>query len=407
MRWNRLALDALAVAFLSLAVPASAQPVDEGPDPATIRVRLGPLWMNPTIALPNLGIDTNVFNEPPSASPKTDFTVTVVPKADLWLRMGRTWLAGTIAEEVVWYQQYETERSTNHLLGVAWKAPLNRLVTSVGASWLSTRARPGFEIDARVRRQEPAVTASAEVRGFAKTFFGARAARRDVSYEDYVYGGTNLQEELDRTVTDAAITIRHELTPLTSVILSAGRSEQRFESSSRRSESDDYTVTFNFDPAALVKGAAKIGYTNYKPESVDLPGYQGTIAEVNLTYELLNSTRFIVIINRSIDYSYDNDQPYYVLTGTGGSIAQRIAGPVDVVARAGNQKLRYQERLGEGHPEPERTDRVRTYGAGVGVRLGSGDLRLGFNIDREQRTSVLPEHEYVGLKYGTSLTFGL
>jgi hypothetical protein len=80
---------------------------------------------------------------------------------------------------------------------------------------------------------------------------------------------------------------------------------------------------------------------------------------------------------------------------------------VDVVARAGNQKLRYQERLGEGHPEPERTDRVRTYGAGVGVRLGSGDLRLGFNIDREQRTSVLPEHEYVGLKYGTSLTFGL
>jgi hypothetical protein len=114
-----------------------------------------------------------------------------------------------------------------------------------------------------------------------------------------------------------------------------------------------------------------------------------------------------VIINRSIDFSYDNDQPYYVLTGTGGSIAQRIAGPVDVVARAGNQKLRYQERIGDGYHESERTDRVRSYGAGVGVRLGDGDLRLGFNIDRERRTSVLPDQEYEGLKYGTSLTYGL
>jgi hypothetical protein len=102
---NRLALHALAVAFLLLAVPASAQPLDEGPDPATIRVRFGPLWMNPSIALPNLGVDTNVFNEPPSASPRTDFTMTAVLKVDLWLRMAKTWLSGTIAEDVVWYQQ--------------------------------------------------------------------------------------------------------------------------------------------------------------------------------------------------------------------------------------------------------------------------------------------------------------
>ena len=407
MRSNGLALGALIGAFLLLAAPASAQTVDEGPDPATIRVRFGPLWMNPSIALPNLGVDTNVFNEPPSASPKTDFTMTVVPKADLWLRMGRTWLSGTIAEDVVWYQQYETERSTNHLLAVVWKAPLNRLATSVGASWLSTSARPGFEIDARVRRREPAVTASVEVRGFPKTFFGARAAGRDVSYEKYVYLGTNLQEELDRTVTDGAITIRHELTPLTSVTLSAGRSRQRFKSSSRRSESDDYTLSFDFDAAALLKGVAKVGYTDYKPESADLPGYRGSIAEINLTYDLLNSTRFLVIVNRSIDFSYDNDQPYYVLTGTGGSIAQRIAGPVDVVARASDQRLRYQNRLDDGPADPERTDRVRSFGTGVGVRIGGGDLRLGFNIDRERRTSVLPEHEYEGLKYGTSLTYGL
>jgi hypothetical protein len=87
-----------------LGVPASAQTLDEGPDPESARVRFGPLWINPSIALPNLGIDTNVFNEPSSASPKTDFTMTVTPKADLWLRMGRTWLSGA-SNQRLRYQQ--------------------------------------------------------------------------------------------------------------------------------------------------------------------------------------------------------------------------------------------------------------------------------------------------------------
>src|SRR5207247_429710 len=41
----------------------SAQTSDGGPDPTRVRVRFGPLWMNPTVALTNLGIDQNVFNE--------------------------------------------------------------------------------------------------------------------------------------------------------------------------------------------------------------------------------------------------------------------------------------------------------------------------------------------------------
>jgi hypothetical protein len=395
------------VLLLSLAAPAAGQRTDDGgPDPATVRVRMGPLWMNPSISLPNVGVDTNVFNEPPSATPKKDFTMTVAPKADMWLRMGRTWLSGMIAEDVVWYQKYESERSTNHLLGIGWKAPLNRVTFDIGASWLSTRTRPGYEIDVRVRRREPALSSSLEVQAFGKTYFGARANWRDVSYEDQEYQGTNLKEELDRTVTNAAITIRHELTPLTSITLSAGRSEQRFETDdSRRSTSDDYTVAFTFDPDALLKGVAKIGYTNYKPESADLPGYRGSTAEVNLTYDLLNATRFVAIVNRAIEFSYDNDQPYYVLTGTGGSISQRIGGPVDVLARASHQRLHYQNRVGS-QPEADRTDHVRSYGAGAGVRLGE-ELRLGFYVDRERRTSILSDHEYEGLKFGTSLTYGL
>ena len=82
MSTNRPLPGALATVLLTLAVPAAGQPTgDGGPDPATVRVRMGPLWMNPSISLPNMGIDTNVFNEPPSAMPAKDFTMTVAPKA--------------------------------------------------------------------------------------------------------------------------------------------------------------------------------------------------------------------------------------------------------------------------------------------------------------------------------------
>src|SRR5439155_8123157 len=117
---------------------------------------------------------------------------------------------------------------------------------------------------------------------------------------------------------------------LTSVTFSAGRSEQRFETSlSRNSTSNDYAVQLTFDPAALLKGTASVGYTDFKPQSADLPEYKGTTASVNLTYSPLGATRLSGSIARNVDFSYDVTQPYYVVTGGSFSIAQQIFGPVD------------------------------------------------------------------------------
>jgi len=387
---------------------AYAQNGDGGPDPNSVRVRIGPLWMNPSISVPNVGIDTNVFNDPPNVTPKRDFTVTAAPKTELWLRLGRTWLSGVISEDIVWYQKYTSERSANSSYILGWKAPLNRLVLSTNATWLRTRARPGFEIDARTQRKEPTYTASVEVRGLAKTFIGVRGSWAKVTFDDAaVFKERNLKEELDRTERSAALTLRHDLTPLTSLTLSAGRAEQRFRfSTSRDSTSDDYSVSLNFDPRALLRGSARVGFTDYKPQSADLPGFRGTTFAVDLAYTLLGSTRFAGNLRRDVNSSYDTSQPYYLLTGASGSIAQQIFGPVDVVGRVSAQRLEYRTRIGASAAAPDRTDRVRAHGGGFGVRLGE-DLRLGFNIDKERRMSVLPDREYSGLKYGTSLTYGL
>ena len=100
--------------------------------------------------------------------------------------------------------------------------------------------------------------------------------------EDAEFNGANLQEQLDRTTNVAAVTVRHAVTPLTSLIFSAGRSEERFTTASTRdSTSDDYSVAVEFDPAALLKGSARVGYTAYRTDAADLEDFNGMMSAVS------------------------------------------------------------------------------------------------------------------------------
>ena len=88
-----------ALALVVSSVPAMAQGFLEVPDTDSARVRIGPLFVKPTVALTNLGVDTNVFNDAASESPQSDFTFSLTPQAELYLHMGRTWLIGLVKEE--------------------------------------------------------------------------------------------------------------------------------------------------------------------------------------------------------------------------------------------------------------------------------------------------------------------
>src|SRR5580765_2923161 len=100
----------MTAALTCTALRAFAQNSDPG---ATAKMHLGRLALTPTIGLTNIGVDTNVFNEPEDASPKSDFTLTVQPKVDLWMHFGRSLASGTVIEDLVYYNTYSTERSVN------------------------------------------------------------------------------------------------------------------------------------------------------------------------------------------------------------------------------------------------------------------------------------------------------
>jgi hypothetical protein len=401
------------VAILGLAStlvsrPAFAQSTGtDGPDPATMSVRLGPFLLNPRIELANLGVDSNVFNEADAQNPKKDFTVTITPSTDLWLPMGPSWLQLTIREDLVWYQRYASERSANTNYAMRWRVPLSRLVIVFSPTYRRTRDRPGFEIDARSLRTEYGGQLSVEVRAFSKTYLGLNGSFTKVDYDkDAVFLGSNLNFELNRTMKSAAVSVRRELTPLTSISLEAGQEQDRFEFSPLRdSNSTAISLRIALDPQALIKGSAMIGYRNFHPLVSGLPDFVGVTASGALSYTLLGMTKFGLQFKRDVSYSYDINEPYYVESGVTGSIAQQVFGPLDVVGRAGASTLAYRDRAGGVVIVSNRVDHIRSYGVGVGYHMGR-DVRIGFNVDQQRRESDLSDRRYDGLRYGTSVTYG-
>ena len=388
--------------------PVWAQaPADGGPDPATVRVRLGPLWMSPTMSVSNLGVDRNVFNDPPGKQPKEDLTATLTPRTDLWLHVGGTWVTAAINEEIVWYQKYASERTASNKYSVGWKLPLTWLIVNTNVVYGNVRDRPGFEIDARASRKELAYNGSVEGQIMSKTFFGVRGERRNIDFNQAaVFLDVNLHDELNRATTSGGLLLRHQITTLTSITFNATRSEDKFEFSPLRdSVSTMFGTTVTFDPFAIIHGSATFGFRDFEPRSSGLPSFKGSTMAIDLSFSVYGTTRFGVHGVRDIEYSYDVNQPYYLLTGFDGSIAQQIFGPFDTVLRLGEQRLAYRDRAGAAIEASNRTDAVHSKGLGVGYHVGK-ELRLAFNVDSIHRTSVVESRPYEGLKYGGALTYG-
>src|SRR5712671_3801329 len=133
-----------------------------------MRVHIGPLMMNPTISLSNIGIDHNVFNDPPDRLPKQDFTVTVTPLTDFWLRLGSTWINANVNASISWFKTYASERTANTLYKLGWIVPGTIVSFKVDGTYVHARERPGFEIDTRAERQETSFNGALDFHALSK-----------------------------------------------------------------------------------------------------------------------------------------------------------------------------------------------------------------------------------------------
>ena len=372
---------------------------------STARVHWGPLRVNPTFALTNIGVDGNVFNAADANHPQSDFTATLTPGADAWFRAGRSVVAVSAREDLVYYREFATERSINGYYSVTATVPVNRLSWKIGGDYLSARDRPGFEIDARSLHTEGGVHGGAEARMFGKTFVAATVRRATIKFDqDAVFMGASLQQELSREVTTADVAVRHQLTPVTGVIVDVSRENDRFLYNSER-DSASTRIMGRVRFATRLHGDASLGYRSFEPRDSSVPVFRGLTANADVSFATVGSTRLGVQVVRDVDYSYDIQQPYYIQTGATASFTRGLFGPLSGSARIGWQQLAYRGRIALMAAVPDRTDLVSLLGGSISYRVAGG-TRVFFNVDKQQRNSDIAGHSYGGLRYGTSVMYG-
>jgi hypothetical protein len=409
-------LSRISVHVLALAVPVAAaaqQPswssaIDDVRE--TARMHVGPVYATPGLQLKELGIDGNVFNA--DGDPRSDFTATVVPKADVWLPIARrALLQATAASDVVWYAQYEAERSLDPHLALRGELYLHRLMLFGESTYLNTRQRPNHEIDLRSRHLEDGLTAGA---GLALTpKFSVEIAGRQLRtrYDAAAaFDGTSLQRMLNRQTRGLQVTVRHHLTPLTSIDVRFDDVRDRFTFSPDR-DSDSYRVMPGvvFKRRALVNGSAHVGYRKFTPsEGAALQEFSGLVARLGLSYTLLGATTFGVTYGRDVTYSYEELQPFFVDNAVGASIRRAIGRRFDALVSADRHAYEYSDALTADRPiaGPSRVDVTWNYAGSIGYRLG-GDGRVAFGASYWQRESTTkPFRGYDNLRIGTSVSVG-
>jgi len=401
---------ALACLLLAVANRGAAQtpetPVSTQEEGAAdrARFRLGPLRFTPSVALTNLGINNNVFNEPDD--PKNDTTAAFGPAVDLWLKMGPARLSGRTSGQYLYFKQYDSQRSWSTTDEGRVELPLGRVTPFAIGSYSNTRQRLGYEIDSYAHRRTETVGVGTDLELGGKTKITLAGTRDHLMFDDEAFLGVDLATVLNRTSETEQLRLRYKLTPLTTFVVTGSAVQDRFELDPNR-DANSYKVLsgFEFKPFALIAGTASVGYRWFNPLKSVMPEYRGVVASVDAKYAVA-ATQVNVKVSRDLTYSFEITEPYYALTDVNLTLTQRINPVWDLVGRGGWQSLDY-ARFASALSPGGRVDQVRQYGGGIGFRLGRA-IRLGFDTTYYRRRSpTTAGRDYEGLQSGVSITYGI
>jgi len=382
---------------------AAAQPAAPPEDAATLK--FGSLSIRPTIVIDNLGRDNNVFNDP--VNPKSDFTMTIDPAAEVVFHPGRFKLTYQQGVKYVYYQTYESERGANNRASIRADFDLGILRPYATVSGLDTKDRPNHEIDVRARHKERTYYGGTTVKLFTRTTAGIEVKQGRVRYDETAeFRGENLAEALDHTSDYIIGNVGIELTPLTRFRLDYEHQQDRFElEPNRNSTSFRIMPTFLFSPLGLINGTVAVGYRRFTPDDSTAPVFKGFVTNASAGFTLYEHHRFDLRAERDIDYSYEGDAPYFLGTTLSAEWTYAVTSRVDVKTSAARNNMSYRTRAGIALSQPD--DTYFAYSVGSGYRIRPR-LRVGLTgqwARRDSDRSVVRTYDnnriYASLTWGT------
>lgn len=367
------------------AVVAAQGPLTEGfgdADPTTFAFRVGPLFATPGLTVREVGVDTNVFDEP--VDPKRDFTATVSPDLRLFMRLGVLRFTAQSAADFTYYREFAEERAINRQLRLRTDFILGRLRPWLSGAFVQTRDRPNAELDRRAQRRglEYGGGVGFDLSPQSRVFVSA--ARTETKFrEDEAFQGVDLPAAFNRTGETSSGGLEISLTPFTTLTLRGGVERDVFaESPLRDADSRTASAQLEFSPDAIIRGRLRLGYRRFTPVNPVLAPYQGVTGLVGLGYSVFGTARFDIDATRDVEYSFDESEGYFVQSGLAVTYTQRVVGAWDVQGRGGRHWLDYKASA----VSPGRGDRVDTYAAGVGYNLQDRS-RIGLSYEYTDRNS--------------------
>ena len=373
----------------------------------TAGARLGPAYLNPSISLEDMGVDTNVFRDDPGQE-QSDFTYTVAPDVDLFVPLGKGLVELDSAFEFVYFSQLETERSVNADLRLRGELALHPVTLFAETSYLNTRERLGFEIDARARRVENALEAGVivAVLPLLDVQASARASRRE--FDDATFEGSSLAARLNRNSETAIVALSYSASPLTTILVSTELERTRFPLGPEK-DFDSFRIVpgVRFEPLALIAGQAEVGYRRFGSRDPVAPDFRGLVADVDLTYSAPSATRLRFTASRDLEDSFELTEPFYIRDSYRVDVRQRIASSAEVGVGTSRHALRYQEigAVPASDLTGGRVDTIQSTSALVGFRLPDGtrtEVRVAFI---ERRSLERPSRNYRSWQIGVSVTY--
>lgn len=376
---------------VTLAWPASgaAQPVGSGPLTAMLAdtapesgvIDLGPMRVAPGLTIREAGHDDNVFDE--AENPKDDWVFAGKPDISVFTRLRFVQLAGYAGSDMQYYHQYESERAIGHDFRGRADILLSRFFPFVAGGTYRHRMRPNGEVDVRADVHENEFSGGLGYDLSANAKIYATAIETTTEMRDAFQSGVNLQESLSRKGTQYAGGFRTDLTPLLTFTLSGGVQQDKFlYEPSRNGESRSVTATFGFDAAAVISGAASIGYQDYEAVDPAVEPFRGVVGSGFITYPFLEIGRFNFGYNRATQYSFDIAEAYFLENTIRLIYTHRLFGEVDMQGQAVRSYFDYGNRAGS----PARRDSLETYNGNVGYNLRNR-TRISANYEYARRRS--------------------
>jgi hypothetical protein len=384
---------------LSAQESTQADPIESMP------FRFGPLGLSPTLQVTNFGIDSNVFND--SVDPQRDFTMTVTPRIQARLRSGRMLLSSSLATGLAYYQDFADERSVDYSADGRADFDLGRFRPYAAAARVDTRERLNAELDLRAPRVQTDVIAGARILATPKTGFVVDVRQSSLRFDEAsVFDGVPLSRTLNSDTGIVEGSVEFYVTPLTTVSVTASRQRDRFDQSPERN-----TDTFRFMPSirleapAIVEGTLAIGYRSFDGVDPELPDYSGLVFKGTLAHTFIDRTRLELLLSRDVQYSFEELEPYYLMTGFRVTATHQLRDSIDLRAAAGRERLEYRAQAAAGGTSDDRRDLADVFSVGSGYRF-QPNLRVGVDFEYARRVSDRADRSYDRTRLLGSLSYG-